>query len=260
MIKLFQVDAFTDTLFSGNPAAVCPLDKWLPDATMQSIAAENNLAETAFFVPEAEEFGLRWFTPTVEVNLCGHATLATAHVLFEELDYKEESIFFKTKSGTLIATKIQQGLRLDFPIDVPKPIAGNNIINEGLGLIPQAVLRGKDDYLAILSSQSEIENLQPDFQKIAQLKSRGLVVSAPGKDVDFVSRCFYPQSGVNEDPVTGSAHTMLTSYWSEKLGKDTLTARQLSKRGGKLVCAVRENRVLLYGTGKIYLRGTINIK
>jgi len=259
MIKIFQVDAFTDTLFSGNPAAVCPLDKWLPDATMQSIAAENNLAETAFFVPNEEGFDLRWFTPTVEVDLCGHATLATAHILFEELNHSEENIYFNTKSGVLIVTKIQQGLRMDFPADIPKVINGNKFITEGLQVTPLEVLRGKDDYLAILSSQSEIENIQPNLQLIAQLKSRGLVVSAPGKEVDFVSRCFFPQSGVDEDPVTGSAHTMLTPYWSAKLKKDTLSARQLSRRGGKLVCATHEDRVLLYGTAKIYLRGTIEV-
>lgn len=257
MQKIFQVDAFTNELFKGNPAAVCPLEKWLPDETMQAIAAENNLSETAFFIPGEDGFDLRWFTPTTEVDLCGHATLATAHVLFEELNHDGIGILFNTKSGILTVTKIDPGMRMDFPTDVPKEIGGNVLINQGLGLTPQKVLKGKSDYLAILNNQKEVENLQPDFSVIAQLKSRGLVVSAPGKDVDFVSRCFFPQSGVEEDPVTGSAHTMLTPYWSEVLKKDTLSAKQLSKRGGKLVCALENNRVLLYGQAKTYMRGEL---
>jgi len=259
MTRIFQVDAFTSELFKGNPAAVCPLEKWLPDETMQAIAAENNLSETAFFIPGEDGFDLRWFTPTTEVNLCGHATLATAHILFEELHHDSIGILFNTKSGILTVTKIDPGYRMEFPMDIPKEIGGNVLINEGLGIIPQKVLKGKTDYLAILNNQEELENIQPDFSIIAQLKSRGLVVSAPGKDVDFVSRCFFPQSGVNEDPVTGSAHTMLAPYWSKVLDKDTLSAKQISKRGGKLVCALENNRVLLYGQAKTYLRGEIDI-
>ena len=259
MPKIFQIDAFTNERFKGNPAAVCPLEKWLPDETLQAIAAENNLSETAFFIPGEDGYDLRWFTPTTEVDLCGHATLATAHVLFEELGHEGIGILFNTKSGILTVTKIDPGMRMDFPVDVPKEIGGNVLINQGLGLTPQKVLKGKSDYLAILNSQEEVENINPDFTKIAQLKSRGLIVSAPGKNVDFVSRCFFPQSGVDEDPVTGSAHTTLTPYWSEVLKKDTLSARQLSQRGGKLVCALENNRVLLYGQAVTYLRGEIEI-
>ena len=259
MIKIFQVDAFTDQLFKGNPAAVCPLKKWLPDETLQAIAAENNLSETAFFIPGEDGYDLRWFTPTTEVDLCGHATLATAHVLFEELDHEGIGVLFNTKSGILTVTKIDPGMRMDFPVDIPKEIGGNNFINQGLGLTPQKVLKGKTDYLAILSSQEEVEKIEPDFTAISQLKSRGLIVSAPGKEVDFVSRCFFPQSGVDEDPVTGSAHTTLTPYWAEILKKDTLSARQISKRGGKMVCALENNRVLLYRQAKTYLRGVVVI-
>jgi len=259
MVKIFQVDAFTGELFKGNPAAVCPLKKWLPDETMQAIAAENNLSETAFFIPGEDGYDLRWFTPTTEVDLCGHATLATAHVLFEELNHDSIGVLFNTKSGILTVTKIEPGMRMDFPVDTPKEIDGNLLINQGIGITPQKVLKGKSDYLAILSSQEELEKIQPNFSVIAQLKSRGLVVSAPGRDVDFVSRCFFPQSGVDEDPVTGSAHTMLTPYWSDLLKKDTLSARQISKRGGKLVCAIENNRVLLYGQAKTYLRGEIEV-
>ena len=202
---------------------------------------------------------MRWFTPTTEVDLCGHATLATAHVLFEELNHEGIGILFNTKSGILTVTKIPPGMRMDFPVDIPKEIVGNNFINQGLGVTPQKVLKGKTDYLAILSSQEEVEKIEPDFTAISQLKSRGLIVSAPGKEVDFVSRCFFPQSGVNEDPVTGSAHTTLTPYWAEVLIKDTLSARQISKRGGKMVCALENNRVLLYGQAKTYLRGEVAI-
>lgn len=260
MLKIYQVDAFTSELFKGNPAAVCPLKKWLPDETMQAIAAENNLSETAFFIPGEDGYDLRWFTPTTEVDLCGHATLATAHVLFEELDHEGIGVLFNTKSGMLTVTKIDPGMRMDFPIDVPKELAGNTLINEGIGITPEKVLKGKSDYLAVLNSQEALEKIQPNFSIIAKLKSRGLVVTAPGRDVDFVSRCFFPQSGVDEDPVTGSAHTMLTPYWSEVLKKDTLSAKQLSTRGGKLVCALEDNRIKLYGQAKTYMRGEIEVE
>lgn len=258
-MHLYQVDAFTDKLFSGNPAAVCPLDKWLPTELMQNIAAENNLAETAFFVPNEDGFDLRWFTPTVEVNLCGHATLATAHVLFTELGYAEDSVFFDTKSGVLTVTKIEEGYRMDFPADEPKEIAGNAIVTESLGLTPDAMYRGKDDYMAVVKTQQILEELQPDFRKLATLKSRGLIVTAPGEKVDFVSRGFFPQSGIDEDPVTGSAHTTLTPYWAKRLGKDTMSAYQLSKRGGKLVCAMEGNRVLMYGRCVTYMKGDVKL-
>lgn len=257
MLKIYQVDAFTDRVFSGNPAAVCPLEKWLPDEVMQNIAAENNLAETAFFVPSEDGFDLRWFTPTVEVDLCGHATLATAHIIFTEMNHDTNAILFNTKSGILTVTKIEVGYKMDFPADMPKPLEGNKIISDSLGVPIDSVLKGKDDYIAVLSNQKALENLQPDFALMATLKSRGLIVTAPGDSVDFVSRCFYPQSGVDEDPVTGSAHTAMTPYWSIRLGKDTLTAQQISARGGKLVCALEGDRVFLYGRAVTFLRGEV---
>ena len=222
--KIYQVDAFTDRLFGGNPAAVCPLDEWLPDAVMQQIAAENNLAETAFYVPQENDFALRWFTPTVEVDLCGHATLATAHVLFEIEGYRQPEIHFHTRSGVLTVQRQDDQLAMNFPADTLTPTELPPEVVEGLGKPPiQAVFRGKSDFLVVLENQEQLLSLAPDFKKLGEYRDiRATIVTAPGEAVDFVSRCFAPQSGIDEDPVTGSAHTTLTPYWAQRLGKLSL--------------------------------------
>lgn len=259
-IPLYQVDAFTDQLFRGNPAAVCPLTEWLPDQLMQQIAAENNLAETAFFVPFDSGYKIRWFTPAVEVDLCGHATLATAFVLFYCLNYNSDSIkFFSDRSGELKVTHKEGLLNLDFPSDKIQHENIEDDIFSCLGVSPQVVFRGKSDFMAVFENEKQIISLLPDFSKIAALKARGLIVTAPGTEVDFVSRFFAPQSGIDEDPVTGSAHTTLIPYWSKRLGKTEMTAMQLSKRGGKLICSYRGERCLIGGKAVLYLNGEIQI-
>lgn len=258
-LTLYQVDAFTDHVFGGNPAAVCPLDEWLSDTIMQSIAAENNLAETAFFVPKEGRYGLRWFTPMLEVDLCGHATLASAHVLYTELGYTEASISFDTRSGQLSVTKHAQGYAMNFPLDEITLVETPPEIREGLALTPLETYRGKTDYLVIIESQEQLEALQPDLRALARGNVRGTIVSAPGRDVDFVSRCFFPQSGIDEDPVTGSAHTTLVPYWSQRLDKKQLTARQVSTRQGDLICHHLGNRVELIGNAVTYLWGDVNV-
>ena len=258
MLPIYQVDAFASELFRGNPAAVVPLEEWLPDTVLLSIALENNLSETAYLVPDRNGYHIRWFTPVVEVALCGHATLASAHVVFSELGFDGETIEFQSKSGPLTVKCGGSGYIMDFPAepsdscDVPKPLT------EGLGLEPDLVMKGTD-YLAVVSTQLQIENLAPDFRKLARLKSRGLIVTAPGDDCDFVSRCFFPQTGIDEDPVTGSAHCQMTPYWVDRLGKSKLVARQLSARGGEVICKMQGDRVLLEGQAVKYLEGKIEI-
>ena len=258
MLPIYQVDAFASELFRGNPAAVVPLEEWLPDTVLLSIALENNLSETAYLVPDRNGYDIRWFTPVVEVALCGHATLASAHVVFSELGFDGETIEFQSKSGPLTVKCGGSGYIMDFPAepsdscDVPKPLT------EGLGLEPDLVMKGTD-YLAVVSTQLQIEKLAPDFRKLARLKSRGLIVTAPGDDCDFVSRCFFPQTGIDEDPVTGSAHCQMTPYWVDRLGKSKLVARQLSARGGEVICKMQGDRVLLEGQAVKYLEGKIEI-
>ena len=260
-IKLYQVDAFTTEIFRGNPAAVCILENWLPDQTMQAIAAENNLAETAFAVKVGENYHLRWFTPAVEVDLCGHATLATAHVLFTYYGYNSRIINFTTQtSGLLTVERDGENLILDFPVDRLKKIEIPSGIESALGKTPLEAYSGKSDYLFIFSSQKEIEEIVPDFNAISKLDCRGMIISAPGDTVDFVSRFFGPQVGVNEDPVTGSAHTTLTPYWAKKLGKKILNARQLSNRKGDLTCEFLGERIKITGQAVTYLQGEIHIK
>lgn len=260
-IKIFQVDAFTDTLFKGNPAAVCVLDKWLDDGLMQSIGAENNLAETAFIVPTGDKFGIRWFTPSVEVDLCGHATLASAYVIFNHLGYVGDEIIFNSpRSGILKVKRTSELLSLDFPADIIKPISQNQIIIDGIGVKPSELLKGKTDYIAVLDSEQEVINVIPKFDVISKLDGRGLIVTAPGTDCDFVSRFFGPQSGIDEDPVTGSAHTSLTPYWAKRLNKKILKAKQLSKRGGVLYCIDNGDRTVISGNAKLFLIGEIYIK
>lgn len=259
-IKIYQVDAFADRLFSGNPAAVCLLDKWLADESMQSIAAENNLAETAFLVKMKDYFEIRWFTPSVEVDLCGHATLASAFVLFECLDYKEPVInFFSPRSGELKVSKEGELLYLDFPTDIMHKAGHIPLIQNGIGMLTTEVYKGKTDYIAFVESEEEVLNLVPDFHEISKLEARGLIVTAKGNEVDFVSRFFAPQSGIDEDPVTGSAHTSLIPLWSEKLDKKEMVARQMSKRGGTIYCTNRGARCLIGGKAKLYLSGEIYI-
>lgn len=256
-IRIFQVDAFAEKLFSGNPAAVCPLEYWLTDQLMQDIAAENNLAETAFFVNEKEGLRIRWFTPAAEVDLCGHATLATAHVLFNHLDFKDPEIVFQSRSGYLKVRKTKERLTLDFPADIYQQVPLPPFLNSAFQVMPLEIYKGVLDYMLVFKDQQEIEALQPDLNLISQAESRGVIVTAVGVDSDFVSRYFAPQFGIPEDPVTGSAHTMLTPYWSERLEKTELTAIQLSKRRGHLTCRYLGNRVEITGKAITYMTGEL---
>ncbi len=258
-LAIYQVDAFTSQRFRGNPAAIVPLERWLPDDVMQDIAQENNLAETAFFVPESESFRLRWFTPTVEVNLCGHATIASAHVLYEHLGYQPPKIAFQSKSGLLTVVRENERYILNFPTDTLIKAPHMQEVAQALGHLPKEVLKGREDWVAVFENQQVIENLNPDFRKVAELGGRGLLATAPGDAVDFVSRCFFPQSGVAEDPVTGSAHTTLTPYWAKRLNKNELTAKQLSKRGGELSLKLLGDRTEIGGGAVTYLVGKIFI-
>lgn len=261
-LSLFQVDAFADKLFSGNPAAVCPLDEWLPYETMQQIAIENNLSETAFFIPKENHFELRWFTPASEVELCGHATLATAHVLFNHLGYDKNEIIFKTRfSGDLMITRENDFIIMNFPVDdIKETDIPASLIPALGGAIPDDLYKGKTDYLLIFENEEEIKNIKPDFRILKELDARGVIVSAPGNEVDFVSRFFAPREAIDEDPVTGSAHTSLAPYWADKLNnKENLIARQISKRGGDLICSIKDDRVFIKGKAITYLEGTISL-
>lgn len=255
-LRQYQVDAFASRAFEGNPAAVCPLASWLDDRLMQAIAEENNLSETAFFVPAGECFALRWFTPVAEVDLCGHATLATAHVIFEHLAYARPQITFVTRSGDLHVRRHGGLLEMDFPVIPARPCARPEGIVAGLGREPLEVLAA-DDYLMLFASEAELRAITPNPTWLSQLDLRGVIVSAPGAEVDFVSRFFAPKYGIPEDPVTGSAHCVLTPYWAGRLGKTTLTARQVSKRGGNLGCTLQGERVLLAGSAVTVMEGEL---
>lgn len=259
--KIYQIDAFTDVVFGGNPAAVCILKSWLPDVLMQQIAAENNLAETAFAVPSGNDYELRWFTPELEVDLCGHATLATAFVIFNYYGFKENTLrFISPRSGELLVTKTEDGtMTMDFPTDDLQSVVSNETINNAIGIAPMETFKGKTDYMLIYDSQEIIESIAPNFHLLDQLDCRGVIVTAPGDDVDFISRFFAPQCGIPEDPVTGSAHTSLTPYWSSKLGKNLMTAKQLSQRGGDLTCEYLGKRVKISGKAVCYLIGEIEV-
>src|SRR5271168_4167720 len=259
-IPLYQIDAFADRPFTGNPAAVCPLDGWLPDAVMQAIAAENNLSETAFFVPEGETWRLRWFTPTTEVDLCGHATLAAAYVIFKLLAPERHRVVFRTdKAGDLAVTREGELLALDFPARPPAPCAAPPGLGAALSREPEVVLAARD-WLAVYDGPDDLTALAPDFAAIAALDRFAVIVTAPGSGgVDFVSRFFAPAQGVDEDPVTGSAHCTLIPYWAARLGKTRLKARQLSRRGGSLSCALDGDRVTIAGRAVPYLTGAIEI-
>lgn len=255
-LRLYQVDAFTGRVFRGNPAAVCPLERWLADSEMQAIAAENNLSETAFFVPEAGDYALRWFTPTTEVELCGHATLASAYVVFRHLEPARTVVTFRSRSGPLAVAREGEGLAMDFPALPPAPVEPPAPLVEGLGRAPEAVLAGMD-YLAVFGSADAVASLTPDPAALSRLDRRGVIATAPGRDCDFVSRFFAPKAGIVEDPVTGSAHCLLVPYWSKRLGKSRLVAHQISARGGEIDCENRGARVKLVGRAVQYLEGTI---
>lgn len=257
-MKIYQIDAFTKNVFYGNPAAVCPLDKWLSDEIMQKIAAENNLAETAFYVKKDTKYEIRWFTPTVEVDLCGHATLAAAYVLFNYENHQGGLInFYSARSGDLKVTKEDDLLSLNFPADVCESIEVTSQMLDAFDIKPQKVFKGKTDYMFLFNTEEDILNLKPDFAKISKLEVRGVIVTAKGNSSDFVSRFFGPQSGIDEDPVTGSAHTTLIPFWAKEFNKTKLSAIQLSKRKGYLECELLENRVRISGYAKCYLIGKL---
>jgi PhzF family phenazine biosynthesis protein len=259
-LKLYQVDAFTNHVFGGNPAAVCILENWIATGLMQQIAAENNLAETAFAVKKDDYFEIRWFTPKVEVNLCGHATLATAHVLFKY--YKTDGNILKLTShlsGNLSVEKQNDLLMLDFPSDEINKIETPAILIEALGNNPLETWKGKTDFMLVFENQEIIENINPNFPLLEKVSGRGVIVTAKGNVVDFVSRFFGPQVGINEDPVTGSAHTTLIPYWSKVLNKTSLKAKQLSERKGDLLCEFKGDRVKISGNAITYLIGEIEV-
>jgi PhzF family phenazine biosynthesis protein len=256
-VPIYQVDAFSSKLFGGNPAAICPLSEWLPDATLQSIAAENNLAETAYYVRKNGGFHIRWFTPGVEVDLCGHATLAAAHVIMEiRKEAKQGRVAFDSKSGELVVTREGDLYALDFPARPPSETTFDNKLFEALGAQPKLVL-GARDYLCVFDTEAQVRAVKPNMEKLAAIDRFATIVTAPGTDCDFVSRFFAPAKGVPEDPVTGSAHCTLIPYWAERLGKTKLFARQISPRGGELWCEHRGDRVTIAGRAVKYLEGTI---
>ncbi len=257
-LPIYQIDAFAEKRFEGNPAAICPLTKWLDDEILQSIAAEINLSETAFFIPRGDDYDLRWFTPVSEVDLCGHATLATAHVVFSTLHSDVSEIVFHSRSGPLPVTRDGERLTLDFPAQPGTKCAIPELLVKALGFVPiecyQAI-----DLMAVFDNQVQIERIVPDFRLLSELDARGIIVTAPGERTDFVSRFFAPKHNIDEDPVTGSAHCMLAPYWAEKLNSNSLSAKQLSKRTGTLHCEIEDNRVLISGKTRLYLEGEIQI-
>lgn len=257
-IPIYQVDAFTASVFSGNPAAVCPLQSWLPEATLQAIAAENNLAETAFFLRNGTNFQLRWFTPVCEVDLCGHATLASAYVLFHELGEPGDTLRFDTKSGELSVRRENGRLVLNFPARPPHSVAPCPELLPALGGNPTEVLAARD-YLVCYRSEEELRALAPDMEALKKIDRFACIATAPARDCDFVSRFFAPAKGVPEDPVTGSAHCTLIPYWASQLNKTELFARQISPRGGELFCQLIGDRVEIAGHAALFLRGTISV-
>lgn len=258
-MTIFQVDAFTNEIFKGNPAAVCPLAAWISDELMQVIAEENNLSETAFFVENDAQFEIRWFTPSCEIDLCGHATLAAAHIIYSELNYKREIIEFNSKSGKLTVEKKNDWYTLNFPSEEIEEIVTPTLLKEALNVPILKTYQGKWKLLAELENETTIKNLTPNFSKLAQLEAPGIIVTSFGDKVDFVSRFFAPKIGINEDPVTGSSHTLLIPFWAEKLNKNNLEAIQLSKRTGYLKCTYLNGRVEMSGQAITYLKGKLTI-
>ena len=258
-LDLYQIDAFSEQIFGGNPAAVCPLPEgWLPDETMQAIAAENNLSETAFLVAEKEGYAIRWFTPLREVDLCGHATLASGYVVMNDIEPSRDHVQFNSRSGPLRVSRDGDWLLLDLPALPPEPLREWTAVTEALGSEPREVWQSKK-LLALLDSQSEVLASAPDLTKVAALPADGLIVTAMGEDCDFVSRYFAPAAGIPEDPVTGSAHSILAPFWAARLGKERMLARQVSRRGGLLRLELKGERVLIAGRVAPFLRGKITI-
>ena len=257
-LNLYQIDSFTDTPFEGNPAAIIPLKTWLPDNIMQSIAEENNLSETAFFVPNNKGFHIRWFTPKTEVDLCGHATLAAAYVLFNILGYNKERIEFESKSGTLTVLQKDNWLVMDLPAQPPIPCDVPDEIVKAFDKVPIECLRS-EDYIAVFETESDILSIKLDIDYLKKLDLRGVIITAKSRQYDFVSRFFAPKYGIDEDPVTGSAHTQLIPYWARKLGKTNMQAKQLSSRGGEILCELYNDRVLISGKAVKFLEGKIQL-
>ncbi len=257
-IPIYHVDAFSGHVFAGNPAAICPLDKWLPDEQLQAIAAENNLSETAFFVRNGSRFDLRWMTPTVEIDLCGHATLASAFVLLNYIDPTRDSVVFDTCAGELSVERKGERLTMNFPSRPPQPCGETPALVKALGGNPKEVLAARD-YMVVYETEAEVRALEPNMERLAELDRFAVIVTAPGEKSDFVSRFFAPAQGVPEDPVTGSAHCTLVPYWSKRLGKPDLHAFQVSKRGGELWCSDKGDRVSMSGRAVLYLQGRVHI-
>lgn len=257
-IPLYQLDAFTDRPFGGNPAAVCPLDEWLPDDVMQAIALENNLSETAFYVSEGDGFRLRWFTPKIEVDLCGHATLATGALILEKLEPGRDAVSFETRSGTLGVRRDGDMLVMDFPalpakdVDMPAGLA------DALGKAPVRFMRAVKN-MAVFDSETDVREVNPDFDYIAAMEGMGLIVTAPGENSDCASRYFAPHAGIDEDPVTGSAHCTIVPYWADVLGKEAIHARQVSERTGDLYCRMAGDRVVIGGRARLVIEGTFRL-
>lgn len=258
-IKQFVVDAFASQPFTGNPAAVCLIESWISESLLQAIASENNLSETAFIAPKDDGYQLRWFTPVAEVDLCGHATLAAAHVLFNHLDFKRKEIVFHTRSGELKVTRAGSLLEMTFPSSSPKLCEAPDNLLLGLGGSPSEIYCA-EDYLVVYPDEATIRDLTPDFQLLSKVDLRGVIVTAPGNEFDFVSRCFFPKYGVNEDPVTGSAHCQLAPYWAERLNKRILQAKQVSRRPGEIICQVIADKVLLSGNAVTFMQGELRIE
>ena len=255
-LALYQIDAFAKNIFEGNPAAVCPLTKWLPQELMQKIAMENNLSESAFFVQKDEIFEIRWFTPKSEVNLCGHATLASAFVIFEYLDYQKDTITFTSKSGPLEVKKINNLYELDFPAQNLQKVDTPKLINEAFNAVPKECYISLD-YIVVFENEEDILNAKPNLELLKKLSARGVIITAKSKEYDFVCRFFAPKLGIDEDPVTGSAFTQLVPYWQKILRQNSFKAKQLSKRGGEVFCESKDKRVKIAGYAKKYLQGVI---
>ncbi|WP_319227508.1 PhzF family phenazine biosynthesis protein [Draconibacterium orientale] len=259
-LTVYQVDAFAEKVFEGNPAAVIPLnDEWLPDDMMQKLAMENNLSETAFFIKKNDAYHIRWFTPEAEVDLCGHATLATSHVMFQHLNLAADKICFQSRSGKISVKKEGDLLVLNFPASEVEAKYIPTGLKTAFGIHPQECFKGREDLMLVFKNENDIASLEPDFTKMLEATSRGIICTAKSEKYDFVSRFFAPSLGINEDPVTGSAHTMLIPYWSAQLDKQNLLAKQISKRGGVLHCKQLGDRVEIGGKAVTYLVGTINI-
>lgn len=257
-LDIYQVDAFAEGVFSGNPASVVPLYEWLSDELMLNIARENNQSETAFYVPKGEYFELRWFTPEMEIDLCGHATMAAAHVIYEYGDYEDPAVVFVTKSGRLFVDREEKGAYImDFPVWPIKELQVTERVSNSIGVRPEALFANERDMMAVVASEKELRSIKPDYRKINELDAVCLTVTAPGEEHDFVSRVFCPGAGIPEDPVTGSAHCSLVPYWAERLGRESMRAFQASKRGGVLGCEMAGDRIRLSGKAVLYMQGTI---